>query len=283
MFAMDYIINALLPYIPTSGFDFPFTIIDQLPTVAPRDFNADFTSDFGKSSNYRAPWKNYGGKLEMDIALRKGNPDAAGEQLAAQVSSIAKQWAAHMIEGTGGVNLLGMNAFLTSFWSGQIIDAGSSASGNVLTLAMLDDLLSKVDNPSAIFCTDIVGRRITTLARTSTEHNINYVVDQFGQQVPAYGGVPIYRMKDGETGTDILSTTEIDGASSQSNTSSVYAIRFGEDGFHGFFPATGSAIDVREAYSGTNAEIWHLDKNAGVVLKHRRAAARVRYVKQAVA
>lgn len=281
LFAMEYIINAMIPYVGITGFDYPWTIFDQLPTVAPRDFNADFTSDFGTSSTYRVPWKNYGGKLEVDKALKLGNPAAAVTQEMLQLAAIAKKWAQHAVEGTGGVNLLGLNQYLANFWTGQVIDAGTTIGGDALTLAMLDDMLALVDNPSAIFVTEKVMQRITVLARTATVHNINFVVDQFGEQVQAYNKVPIYKMKDGETGTDILSTTEIDGAANASTTSSVYCIRFGEDGFHGFAPG-GAGMKVEVANPGTNYEITRIEKNAGVVLEHRRAAARIRYVKQAV-
>lgn len=281
MFAMEFIINALLPYVSMTGYDLPFTVFDALPTVNPRDFNADFTSDFGASSTYRVPWKNYGGKLEVDKALRKGNPDGAATQEMLQIAAIAKKWATHLIEGTGGVNVSGLNAFLTAFWPGQYVNAGTTDGGDLLTLAMMDDLLALVDDPTCIFMTEKVNQKLTVLARTSTAHNIQFQIDAFGNQVLHYGNVPIYKMKDGDTGADILSTTELGGSGSTATASSVYAIRFGEDGFHGFAPG-GAALDIEIANPGTNYAITRLEKNAGCVLKHRRAAARIRYVKNAL-
>lgn len=281
-FALEFDINSRIPYVSMTGYDLPFTVFDALPTIAPRDFNADFTSDYGTSSQYRVPWKNYGGKLEVDRAMKKGNPAGAAIQLQLQVAAIAKKWAAHAIEGAGSTELNGLNTFINSFWTGQRINAGSTASGDLLTMAMLDDLLSRVDNPSVIYASEMVQRRITTLARTSTVHNINFTVGEFGVPVMRYNGIPIVTMRDGDTGDDILSTTEIDGAATNSDTSSVYAIRFGEDGFHGFAPG-GVGLDVTETNPGTNYDVTRLEKNAGVVLKHKRAAARLRYVREAVA
>lgn len=281
MFSMEYIINAMLPYSSVTGFDYPLTVFDALPTVTPRDFNADFTADYGVSSTWKFAWKNYGGKLEIDKALKLGNPAGAVIQEQLQLAAIAKQWAAHVIEGAGSTSLVGLNLFLSTFWPGQFVNAGTTASGDLLTFAMMDDMLALVDNPDAIFLTEKVRQRLTTLARASSNHNINYTVDQFGQQVTTYAGIPLYTMKDGDSGADILSTTEIDGAATNSNTSSVYAIRFGEDGFHAFAPG-GVGMSVEQANPGTNAIITRIEKNAGVVLEHKRAAARIRYVKQAV-
>ncbi len=281
-FAMEFDINSRIPYSSMTGYDLPFTIYDALPDVASRDFNADFTSDFGSSSQYRVSWKNYGGKLEVDRAMKKGNPAGAAMQMQLQLSAIAKKWAQHTIEGAGSTDLNGLNVFINSFWTGQRIDAGSTASGDLLTMAMLDDLLARVDNPDVIYCSEIVQRRITVLARTSTVHNVVFGISEFGVPVMKYNGIPIQTMRDGDTGDDILSTVEIDGAATNSNTSSVYAIRFGEDGFHGFAPG-GVGLEVNTANPGTNYDITRLEKNAGVVLKHKRAAARIRYVRQAVA
>ncbi len=282
LFAMEYLANALLPYTSITGFDYPFTVVDALPTVAPRDFNADFTADFGTSSTYRIPWKNYGGKLQVDQALKLGNPAGAATQEMLQVAAIAKKWAQHMFEGTGGVNLSGLNQFLTNFWSGQYVNAGTTDGGDLLTLAMMDDMLALVDDPTCIFMTEKVNQRLTVLARTSTAHNIQFQVDAFGNQVLHYGNVPIYKMKDGDTGADILSTTELGGSGATATASSVYAVRFAADGFHGFAPG-GAGMRVQLAQPGTNYDITRIEKNAGVALEHRRAASRIRYVKNALA
>lgn len=281
-FALEFDINSRIPYMSMTGYDLPFTVFDSLPTISPRDFNADFTSDYGTSSQYRVPWKNYGGKLEVDRAMKKGNPAGAATQLQLQVAAIAKKWAAHAIEGAGSTELNGLNTFLSSFWTGQIVSAGSTDGGDLLSLAMMDDLLSKVDSPDVIYMTEIVRRRLTVLARTSTAHNITFDIGQFGEPVIAYNKIPVVLMRDADTGTDILSTTETGGSGSTATASSVYAIRFGEDGFHGFAPG-GVGLDVTESNPGTNYDITRLEKNAGVVLKHKRAAARLRHVKVAVA
>ena len=282
MFAMEYAINAMLPYTSVTGYDYPFTIFDALPTVASRDFNADFTSDFGTSSNYRIPWKNYGGKLEIDKALKLGNPAGAATQEMLQVAAIAKKWAAHCIEGAGGVDLLGLNQFLASFWTGQLVNAGTTDGGDLLTLAMMDDLLALVDNPDALFMSVKVQQRLTVLSRTSSIHNIQFGIDAFGSQVMKYSGIPIYSMRDGDTGADVLSVVELGGSGSTATASSVYAIRFGEGAFHGFAPG-GEAMKVTMSDPGTNYDITRIEKNAGVALDHQRGAARLRYVKQAVA
>lgn len=276
-FAMEYTAGALLGYAPVVGFDYPFTVFDTLPTITPRDFNADYTSDYGSSSTYRVPWKNYGGKLSIDRALKLGNPRGAAIQEMLQLSAIAKKWNIDMFEGTGGTSLKGVKDYLADIWSGQLVNAGTTDGGDALTLAMMDDLMALVDEPSGLFMTEAIHQRLTVLARTSTVHNIQFGVDSFGNQVEKYAGVPIYKMKDGETGSDILSTTELGGSGSTATASTMYLVSFREDGFHGFAP-NGEGLNVTVSNPGTNFDITRIEKHAGVVLEQRRAAAALRYL-----
>jgi hypothetical protein len=282
VFALEYAINTLMPYTGgVSGFFYPWTVADTLPTVAPRDFNAEFTADHGKSSNYQVPWKNYGGVLKVDKALKKGNPTGAVRQEIMQLQAIAKKWAQDCIAGTGGVSMTGIHGFISSFFPGQVVNAGTTASGDLLTLAMMDSALDLISDPSAIFCTKKVRNRLTALARTATTHNINFEIDQFGMKVMHFNKIPVYVMQDEMTSADILSTTEIDGAGTNSDTSSLTIVRFGEDGVHGFTPDPSAVISVTEE-SRDNFDQKRLEKNAAIVVEVPRAAVRVRYIKEAV-
>lgn len=291
VFALEFIVNAIMPYVGgVSGFNYPWTIMDVLPTVNPRDFNADFTGDFGRSSSYNLPWKNYGGKLTLDEALSKGNPSGAARQQLAQLQAIAKQWANHIFKGTGGTQIYGLDLFLANFFPGQIINGSSTtANGDLLTMDLMDQAFRKITKgpQTAIFCTQALNDRLSYLARTTAagQQNIFWEVDQFGVRVPMYNGVPIYTMIDPLSGTDVLAPTEIDGAGSNNTTSSVYIVNFSEDEVHAFTPDPGEIIQVKESpaqMNGTNFDITRLIKNAGIVQEVPRAAVRIKFLKDSV-
>jgi hypothetical protein len=285
VFALEYPVMGLLPFEQISGFHKPFTIMDELPTVAPRDFGADFTSDYGKGSNYNVPWKNYGGKLEVDKALRKGNPAGAAMQELMQIQANAKKWAADVLQGAGGTSITGVKTFLSSFYTGQVIDAGTTAHGDLLTMAMMDDLMDLVDIDSntALFCTKKVRNRLTYLARTnaSGQQNVQYDVDQFGSKVMHYNKVPLYVMLDSYDGTNIQSVTEVDGATSNNDTSSVYLVKFGAQAVKGFSPDS-AVMQIDVANPGTHLAITRFEMNAGIAQMQPRAAGRIRFVKESV-
>lgn len=283
VFATAYPVQALLPILGMTGFSKAITVADTLPTVTPRDFGADFVAAFGKHSTYMVEWKNYGGRLEIDKALIKGNPQGAADQEIMQIQAIAKLWAADVIEGAGGTSVVGIKKWLDTFFTGQILNGTSTtANGDALTMDLMDKLLDAVYEPDAIFLSKYNRRLLSTIARTNAagQQNITYGVDAFGTQVQMYNKVPIYTMEDTETGVDILSNIERDGADANNSTTSVYAVHFGEDGVFGFAPG-GKALDVEIANPGTHAMVTRLESNVGVGMSRRRGAARIKFVKAA--
>lgn len=291
VFAMEFIVNALMPYTGgVSGFYYPWTVMDLLPTVAPRDFNADFTGDHGKSSNYALPWKNYGGKLTIDEALTKGNPTGASRQQLMQLQAIAKQWANHIFKGTGGTQVYGLDLFLSNFFTNQIVNSGSTAAnGDLLTMDMMDSAFNKITKGpnTAIFCTQKIKDRLSYLARTNAagQQNIFWTEDKFGNKVESYNSVPIYCMIDPLTGADILPSTEADYNSGNSTTSSLYVVNFGDDEVHAFSPDPSDIMQVKFSsaeQNGTQNDITRILKNAGVVMETPRSAVRIKFLKDSV-
>ena len=283
VFATSYPVQGLLPIMSMTGFAKPITIADTLPTVTPRDFGADFIAAFGKHSTYMVEWKNYGGRLEIDKALIKGNPQGAADQEVMQVQAIAKQWAADVLEGQGGTSVVGIQKYLANFFSGQILNSTSStANGDALTMDLMDKLLDQVAGADALFMSKYNRRLLTTLARTNAagQQNISWVEDRFGVQVEAYNKVPIYTMEDAETGADILSNIQRDGADANNSTTSVYAVHFGEDGVFGFAPG-GQALDVEVVNPGTHAMVTRLESNVGIGMSRRRGAGQIKFLKSA--
>lgn len=291
VFALEYVVNALMTYTGgVAGFFYPWAVADVLPTVAPRDFNADFTGDMGHSSNYALPWKNYGGKLTIDEALEKGNPTGAMRQQLMQLQAIAKQWANHIFKGTGGTQVYGIDLFLSNFFTSQVVNGSSTtAHGDLLTMDLMDTAFNKLTKGpnTAIFCTQKVRDRLSYLARTNAagQQNIFWAPDTFGNKVMTYNGVPVYCMIDDLTGTDILPPTEADGAASNNDTSSLYIVNFGDDDVHAFSPDPGDIMQIKYSsaeQNGTQNNITRILKNAGVVVEKPRSAVRIKFLKDSV-
>jgi hypothetical protein len=121
-----------------------------------------------------------------------------------------------------------------------------------------------------------VRRKARQLARSVNALTIS--TDQLGRELDGYAGVPFGLVDEDETGADILAFDEAQGTANA--TSSIYAVRFGADVLHGIQTKPIEARDLGEVDDKpalrTRTE-WY----SGFVIKHPKAAARLKGVKAA--
>lgn len=288
VFASEYVVASLLPVELITGYSKPFTLIDALPTVAPRPFGTDFTPSTGSGTSYTVSWANYGGYFVGDKALAKGNPTQAKTNLLMQIQAVAKNWTADVFQGLGTSNAMkGIKYFINNYYTGQVVNGSSTTSGgDLLTQSMLDDAIDMIDSPTpantGIFLTKIARKRLASLFRAAGV-GFPQIVDNFGNLVHTYAGLPIYIMEDSYTGADILSVVEPCGNGTPTNTtSSVWVVKFGPDAVEGFGPQ-GGALATEVVNNGSSDLIYRADVATGLVMVTPRSASRIKFVKQAVA
>jgi hypothetical protein len=120
-------------------------------------------------------------------------------------------------------------------------------------------------------------RKVTDLAQGTA--TVQLTQDALGRPAIAYAGIPIGVVEDDATGAQILGFDEDDG-SGNLDTTSIYALRFGLDAMHGIQTA---AIDVRDLGELDAKPVLRtrIEWYPGIVLKHPRCAARLRYINNA--
>jgi hypothetical protein len=288
VFVSEYVVASLLPVDLITGYSKTFTLIDTLPTVAPRPFGTDFSASTGSGTSYSVSWTNYGGIFTGDKALAKGNPTQASMNLLMQIQAVAKNWTADVFQGLGTSNAMkGLKYFVNNYYTGQIVNGSSTTSGgDLLTQAMLDDAIDMIDSPNpsntGIFMSKIARKRLASLARTAG-FAFPQTIDAFGNLVHTYAGLPVYIMEDAYTGADILSVVEPCGNGTPTNTtSSVWVVKFGPDNTVGFGP-NGGALSSEVVNAGTSDLIYRCEVNTGILVLTPRSVSRIKFVKQAVA
>ncbi len=110
--------------------------------------------------------------------------------------------------------------------AGQVLHAdGAGAAGADLSLDLIDELIDlvKPGRPDALLMAKRTRRQLNHLRRASGSI-LETTVDQFGQHVLVYDGIPIVV-------DDWLPITETVGA--DTDCSSIYAVKFGADGIMG--------------------------------------------------
>lgn len=124
--------------------------------------------------------------------------------------------------------------------SGQIIEADSGAS-YALTLAKVDELLDMVSGGADyLLMNKYCRRKVSSLVRAAGQA-IETVSGAFGRLLPAYAGVPIIPLETNSQDEEILPFTESNLDSGNASTS-LYALRLGEDYFCGLNAGGGLAV-----------------------------------------
>lgn len=298
IFASSYQPLAAAPVLSTSGKSVYQWTVDDSHSYAKgngkRNVGADFTASAGRVKPYESEVKIYGGKVEVDEFIVDHSPDSVETEKKRQIITFARELVTDVFEGAGGTSIRGFRHWMLNdaAYKGQEISAGSTASGNLITLDLMDELTSKVDRTPDTFivCNDTPARLIKKLSRGngSDQQRIEYVKDDYGMWSWAYDGIPVVVLHDG-SGTNILATDEIDGASSQSNTTSVYCISWGPEAAALFSSQSiigpnGVPIPkVTEQTNGTNFIYEKLSWYVGLVPHKPRCIARIKHVKNALA
>lgn len=278
IFAAENPVIATLPFINVAGSAYRYNIEESLPGVAFRGFNEGYVESTGVINPMVEALTILGGDSDYDvaqIAMQTGDNDTRAVHDGMKAKAAALTHLRTFFDGDTTVNpkeFDGLNRRLTG---AQVLSAG--ANGGVLTLAMLDDLVDAVrGTPTILLMNKKLRQKARQLAREVNALTIS--TDQLGRELDGYAGVPFGVVEEDETGTDVLGFDETQGTAN--NTASIYACRFGADTFHGIQTAPISVRDLGEV-DDKPALRTRLEWYSGIVLKHPRAAARLKGVKAA--
>jgi hypothetical protein len=230
-----------LPFMEIEGNAYQYTTESALPGIAFRAINAGYTESTGAVVNATVALKIFGGDADVDrfIVRTLGNiNDQRAIQTRLKAKAAAIFFTLNFFEGDSATpeQFDGLRKTLTG---NQVVTAG--ANGATLTLAMLDDLISRVPGgPDVIYAPQNSIAKINALV-LATGGTVPIERDQYGKLVRIYAGIPLVDPGYAADGTTaILAFDETQGASSL--TSSLYAVKFGEQEY--VSGLTNGGIDV---------------------------------------
>lgn len=278
IFARENPVIATMPFINVAGSAYKYNIEETLPGVAFRGFNEAYVESTGVINPMVEALTILGGDSDFDvaqIAMQTGDNDTRAVHDAMKAKAAALTHLRTFFDGSTATNpkeFDGLNRRLTG---DQVISAG--VNGSVLTLEMLDDLVDAVQGtPSIILLNKKLRQKARQLARGVNALTIT--TDQLGRELEGYAGVPFGLIEEDETGAAILGFDETQGTAN--NTTSIYAVRMGADAVHGIQTAPISVRDLGEV-DDKPALRTRIEWYSGLVIKHPRAAARLKGVKLA--
>ena len=210
---------------------------NALPTAGFFDVGDTWTESTPTFTQVTAILKILGGDADIDNFLLKTRSnlqdlEAAVVQLKAK--AVANKFQDTFINGdvvTDAKSFDGVDKLTTS---GQTVSMG--VNGGTLTLDKLDEAIDKIKGgkPHMLLLSRRSRRKLTALSRATGSGIVVSERDQFGRMVEFYDGIPIGI-------NDWISDTKTVGTST--DTSTIYALQFGEGAVAGLAAPGGLAIE----------------------------------------
>ncbi|MFO1150949.1 MAG: hypothetical protein U1E62_21450 [Alsobacter sp.] len=277
-----------MPFINVAGSAYAYSQEDTLPGIAWRGINEAYTESTGVINPAVETMSILGGDSDYDTALVKmgvGGNDARSAHDAMKAKAASLNFLNTFFNGDNVADPRVPAGLKSRLTGSQLIAAGNTSGGDVLTLAKMDELVDAVEGPPEekfLFMSRTMRRKVNTLMRAGVQA-VETVADQFGKLQDAYGGVVIKHVIDAATGQSggLFPYTEANPGGGAAASASIYCVRFSPvDGVVGIQNAPIEVRDLGELQTKP-ALRTRIEWIAGFAVKHPRCAARLNGIKNA--
>ncbi|MFO1147020.1 MAG: hypothetical protein U1E62_01495 [Alsobacter sp.] len=277
-----------MPFINVAGSAYSYNQEKTLPGIAWRGINESYTESTGVVNPLVETMSILGGDSDYDLAAVKmgvGGDDVRAAHDAMKAKAASLNFLNTFFNGDNVADPRVPAGLKNRLTGGQLIAAGATSGGDVLTLPLLDQLIDAVEGDAGekvLFMNRTMRRKVNALMRASNAA-IETVQDSFGRLVDAYGGVEIRHVIDGASGQPggLFPFTEANPGGGTAASTSIYCVRFNVvDGVHGIQNAPIEVRDLGELQTKP-ALRTRIEWICGFAVKHPRAAARLNGIKNA--
>lgn len=269
---------------------YSYTRVKTQPTAGFRAINSEYSAQEVTKERKSVDLKIFGGKFSIDrvIANMGGIVDEVAFQMAQKIKAASALFNDTVINGDSGTDSKAFDGLekaltgsSTEYTPAANIDLSTSDmvdKNYKVFLDALDEFLMGLDGtPSMIAGNTKLIAKLRACARRAGMYQVTK--DNFGQQIESYGTIPIVDLGTKPGTNDPVVPISSKGDDSQ-GTTSLYAVRFGLDGFHAVTVA-GDFIntwlpDFKTAGAVKEGEVEAI---AAVALKSTKAAGVMRKIK----
>lgn len=243
-FAEKSDVLAVLPFDDINGNALSFTQEGTLPTTAFRGVNESYTGNVGTLHPQTESLYIAGGDLDVDVFIVKTQgASVRGRHEAMKIKALAVGVTTQLISGDSTSDPRGFDGFQKRITGNQLIANGATSGGDALSLSNLDTAIDQVDGATHILMSRAMRLKFQSAYRTSTFPNIYMTVDESGTQIWSYAGIPLLVGYPTNNNTKILPFTEANPGGGSAVGTSIYTLRFAEDGVCGI---QNGGMDVRD-------------------------------------
>lgn len=265
---------------------YAYNRVKTQPTAAFRAINEEYTPQEVTKERHSVDLAIFGGSFKIDrvIAQMGGITNEVTFQMQQKIKAASALFNDTVINGDTGVNSKafdGLDKAVTGSVTENVLDTpidlstADAVDANFKAfLDNLDETIAAMDGaPSAL----LMGSKMFTKFKAVIRRAVAYqeTKDGFGRIIPMYDGIPLVDLGAKSGSNDPVVGIKADG------TTSIYAVRFGLDGFHAVSLAGASPIATRlPNFSDAGAvKEGDVEMVAAVALKATKAAAVLRNIK----
>jgi hypothetical protein len=241
----------------------------DLGTADFRSLNAAYTEDSGNVEWVTESCFNLGGDVDVDTRLvRTGQIDLRAQQEMMKIKATALKFDNAFVKGdpsSDADSFAGLQARLVS--TDQEVDMGTAA----LSLTKLDQAIDTCENPTHIYMSKAMRRRLTAAGRnTSVGGYITRGEDAFGRKITMYQDLPILE-------SDVFGHTSapLSAFDEASSTTSIYVLSLTTNGLMGLQVSPPEMRDLGEIDTKP-VERSRIEWFCGLALMSPRAAVRLK-------
>ena len=260
-----------------------YTRLVTQPTADFRAVNSEYTPSEVQKQRYTTDLKIFGGTYELDrvIANMGGIVDEVTLQASQKVKAVSALFSDTIINGDSATNPLvfdGLDVAVSGTDTEKkdvTIDLSTSEAVDTnykVFVDNLDEWLYSLNGVDAILCNDKMAAKFRAIARRMGMYQITK--NDFGQKVEHYGDIPFV-----DIGAKAGSNDPIIGISG--GNTSIYAVKFGLDGFHAISMAGQAPVKTWLPDFSTQGAVkkGEVEMIAGCALKSTKAAGAFRNIK----
>jgi HK97 family phage major capsid protein len=225
-----------MPFIEIVGNGLTYNRENAAPTAAFVDVGDSWTESTPTFSQVSATLKILGGDADIDnflLSTRSNLQDLEAAVVQLKAKAVRTKFEDTFVNGDTAVDTKSFDGIDKLITGGQIVSMGTN--GATLTLAKLDELIDVVKGgkPQLLLMSRRSRRSLNSLARSAgsfleTDRN------EFGEMVTYYDGIPVGV-------SDYVPDDQTQGTAE--DASSIYALRFGEDGVAGLTAPGGLQVE----------------------------------------
>ena len=269
---------------------YSYTRVKTQPTAGFRAINSEYSAQEVTKERKSVDLKIFGGKFSIDrvIANMGGIVDEVAFQMAQKIKAASALFNDTVINGDSGTDSKAFDGLekaltgsSTEYTPAANIDLSTSDmvdKNYKVFLDALDEFLMGLDGtPSMIAGNTKLIAKLRACARRAGMYQVTK--DNFGQQIESYGTIPIVDLGAKPGTNDPVVPISSKGDDTQ-GTTSLYAVRFGLDGFHAVTVA-GDFINTWLPNFKTAGAVkeGEVEAIAAVALKSTKAAGVMRKIK----